>query len=165
MGSHLCLPRPSVCKSLEPTVARHSPLLDACFPVERSNLCVFAAVPPRFHPFCRTRPMGPLTFAFFLPLFPSACRQDEDTHCSLFCLLLPRCASRGNGCPKEPVQVSKQERRSRTIALWDATLAAAHRHSAVRPKRHYAELDLAGLRKASCRVPASSAPSLLPYHP
>src|SRR4051812_35883270 len=87
MGSQRCLPRPSVCKSLEQQDARHSPLLDVCFPVERSNLCVFAAVSPRFHPFCRTRPIVPLTFAFFLPLFPSACRQDEDTHCSLFCLL------------------------------------------------------------------------------
>src|SRR5437588_6314800 len=87
MGSQRCLLRPSVCKSLEQQDARHSPLLDVCFPVERSNLCVFAAVSPRFHPFCRTRPIVPLTFAFFLPLFPSACRQDEDTHCSLFCLL------------------------------------------------------------------------------
>ena len=76
------------------------------------------------------------------------------------------CAPRGgtNGCPKEPVQVSKQEPRSRTITLWDATLAAAHRHSEVRRKRHHAELDLADVWKVICRVTASSAPSLLLYH-
>src|SRR5437588_2987139 len=108
MGSQRCLLRPSVCKSLEQQDARHSPLLDVCFPVERSNLCVFAAVSPRFHPFCRTRPIVPLTFAFFLPLFPSACRQDEDTHCSLFCLLAST-SLRIPWAPPEPRQQQFQE--------------------------------------------------------
>ncbi len=44
MGSHPCLPRPSVCESLEPTALSMKLVLDVCSLVEKVSLRVFVTV-------------------------------------------------------------------------------------------------------------------------
>jgi len=52
MGSHLCLPRPSVYGSLEPTALSMKLVLDLGSPVERVRLPFFAPTFPLDHAFC-----------------------------------------------------------------------------------------------------------------
>ena len=44
MGSHPCLPKPSVCESLEPTEFSMKLVLDVCSLVEKVSLRVFVRV-------------------------------------------------------------------------------------------------------------------------
>ncbi len=44
MGSHPCLPKPSVCESLEPTELSMKLVLDVCSLVEKVSLRVFVTV-------------------------------------------------------------------------------------------------------------------------
>src|SRR5712691_3741694 len=87
MGSHPCLLRPSICKSLEPTEpsARACPRWGSSRREEQSVR--FRSGAPRVHTICCTRPRVALTFSFFLLLFSLARLQNEETSFSLFCLL------------------------------------------------------------------------------
>ena len=66
---------------------RHVPALDGGSSHREEQSVRFRSGAPRFHPFCCTRPMVPLTFSFFLLLFSLARLQNEKTSFSFFCLL------------------------------------------------------------------------------
>ena len=86
MGSHSCLPRPSVCGSLEPTALSMKLVLDVGSLVEKLSLHVFETLPYYLTPFVEPDRCF-FSCASLFSRLPLTCSQDEETSPIIFCLL------------------------------------------------------------------------------